>query len=658
MELGDPANSFFNKDMNSLLKNISQPREIQQLSLTQLEQLAEECRQRIIEVTSKRGGHLASSLGAVELSVALFHLFDFQKDRIIWDVGHQAYAHKILSGRSDAFETLAQRGGIKKFLSRDESPYDHFGAGHASTSISAGVGMAISRDLREEDHQVIAVIGDGSMTGGMAFEALNHNGFAAKKMLLIYSDNGMSIDPNVGALSKFVTRIAASRYYNRIREETWDLIGKSPFSKTLHIGMEKVLDSMKTFFTPGMLFEQLGWRYFGPVDGHNLKELLDMLTHVKDFEGPVVVHAITKKGKGYKYAEEDAYKYHGVKPFVPESGEFIKKSTAAPTKAVSYSDLFGSTLSELMTQDPDVVGISAAMLSGTGLLALQERYPERIIDVGIAEGHAVTCAAGMATNGTKPFVAIYSSFLQRSIDQLIHDVAIQKLPVRLMLDRAGFVGADGPTHHGAYDLTYLRMIPGLTVMVPRNGAEMKRMLRFAHQFESGPIAMRYPRGESAELEESSVPEIELGRAHVLQEGTEVAIFAVGVMVDAAQAVADRLSEQGWSCAVINGRFVKPLDEATLLRFAESAELVVTLEENTAHGGFGSAVLEALSSARSSVETLVLGIPDRFIAQGSPEEQREEAGLSVEAIEAQIQARLEARQPQRLRALPQEARKVS
>jgi 1-deoxy-D-xylulose-5-phosphate synthase len=644
--------------MGSLLKNISQPREIQQLSLEQLRELAEECRQRIIEVTSKRGGHLASSLGAVEIAVALFKLFDFDRDRLVWDVGHQAYAHKILTGRSESFETLAQKGGIKKFLSRDESPYDHFGAGHASTSISAGVGMAFGRDLQDQDNHVIAVIGDGSMTGGLAFEALNHNGFADKKMLLIYSDNGMSIDPNVGALSRFVTRVTASKLYNRFRDDTWNLIGKAPFSKTLQLGMEKVLDSMKTFFTPGMLFEQLGWRYFGPVDGHNLEELLDVLSHVKDMDGPVVVHAITKKGKGYKYAEEDAYKYHGVKPFVPESGEFLTKSKAPSKKTVSYSDVFGGKLEDLMEQDRKVVAISAAMLSGTGLLKLQSRFPERVVDVGIAEGHAVTCAAGMATTGLKPFVAIYSSFLQRALDHIIHDVAIQHLPVRFMLDRAGLVGADGPTHHGAYDLTYLRMIPEVTIMVPRNGAETRKMIDFAHRHESGPIALRYPRGETDELDEALVPDIELGKAHVLRDGQEVSLFAVGVMVPIALQVAEALEREGWSCAVINARFVKPLDVETLLQYAQSTTLLATLEENTVQGGFGSAVLEALSREQVVVEALNFGIPDRFIAQGTPEEQREDAGISPERILDSLRGRLQSQRPRRLRTVTNARKKAS
>ena len=624
--------------MEKLLDHIAQPRDVQSLSLKELERLAQDCRDRIIEVTSKRGGHLASSLGAVELTMALFKVFDLEQDRLIWDVGHQAYAHKLLTGRNQRFETLAQQGGIKKFLSRDESPYDHFGAGHASTSISAGVGMVIGRDLQQQPHHVIAVIGDGAMTGGLAFEALNHNGFLDKRMLVVYSDNGMSIDPNVGALSKFITRISISKPYNIIREEALEMATKVPFSKTVHTGLQRIHDSVKSFWSPGMLFEQLGWRYFGPVDGHNLKDLVNLLEHVKGLEGPIVVHALTQKGKGYKPAEGDAFKYHGVKPFVPESGEFLTKKPG-PVKEVSYSKVFAQKLGELMNQDPKVTVSSAAMISGTGIIDLQLKYPERVLDVGIAEGHAVTSAAGMATAGIKPFVAIYSTFLQRALDHIIHDVAVQHLSVRFMLDRAGLVGADGPTHQGAYDLTYLRMIPEMVVMVPKDGAELRRMIEFAHGYEAGPSAVRYPRGNTASLEEASVPPIELGKSHLLQPGRDVALLAIGTMVAIAEEVAEALKADGFSVAVVNARFVKPLDTTLIAEFAASVRLMVTLEENTAHGGFGSGVLEVLSGIGAVVPTQVFGIPDRFIAQGSPEEQREDAGLSAEQVLAKIRERL-------------------
>ena len=626
--------------MKSLLESISQPTEIQNLNLQELTQLAEECRQRIIEVTSQRGGHLASSLGTVEITVALLKNFNFNIDRIVWDVGHQAYAYKILTGRNEKFDSLGKAGGIKKFLSRDESSFDHFGAGHASTSISAALGMAIGRDLQQKKHRVIAVIGDGAMTGGLAFEALNHNGALDKNMLVIYNDNSVSIDPNVGAISKLLTRFASSRFYNSFREETLEFAEKAPFSERLGLKttLQKLHDSAKSFFSPpSMLFEQLGWRYFGTVDGHDLPELLDLINHVKDLDGPIVIHAITQKGKGYAFAEEDAHKYHGVTPFEPEDGKFVKKKSSG--NAISFSQVFGNKLGELMARDEQVVVVTAAMLSGTGIVKLQLKYPERVLDVGIAEGHAVTCSAGLATTGSKPFVAIYSTFLQRALDQIIHDVAIQKLPVRFMLDRAGFVGADGPTHHGLYDLTYLRMIPNMTIMVPRDGEELRGMMELAYNNESGPSAIRYPRGNTANPDENDCSQLEFGKAQILRKGKDIALFAIGLMVDIAEQTADLLEKNGYSVAVVNARFVKPLDEDVIVRLGREVQLLVSLEENTIHGGFGSGVLETLSVSGICVPTLQLGVPDRFIAQGNPDEQLRSAELSMEQIYSRILERL-------------------
>lgn len=626
--------------MKSLLESISQPTEIQNLNLQELTQLAEECRQRIIEVTSQRGGHLASSLGTVEITVALLKNFNFNIDRIVWDVGHQAYAYKILTGRNEKFDSLGKAGGIKKFLSRDESSFDHFGAGHASTSISAALGMAIGRDLQQKKHRVIAVIGDGAMTGGLAFEALNHNGALDKNMLVIYNDNSVSIDPNVGAISKLLTRFASSRFYNSFREETLEFAEKAPFSERLGLKttLQKLHDSAKSFFSPpSMLFEQLGWRYFGTVDGHDLPELLDLINHVKDLDGPIVIHAITQKGKGYAFAEEDAHKYHGVTPFEPEDGKFVKKKSSG--NAISFSQVFGNKLGELMARDEQVVVVTAAMLSGTGIVKLQPKYPERVLDVGIAEGHAVTCSAGLATTGSKPFVAIYSTFLQRALDHIIHDVAIQKLPVRFMLDRAGFVGADGPTHHGLYDLTYLRMIPNMTIMVPRDGEELRGMMELAYNNESGPSAIRYPRGNTANPEENDCSQLEFGKAQILRKGKDIALFAIGLMVDIAEQTADLLEKNGYSVAVVNARFVKPLDEDVIVRLGREVQLLVSLEENTIHGGFGSGVLETLSVSGICVPTLQLGVPDRFIAQGNPDEQLRSAELSMEQIYSRILERL-------------------
>ena len=626
--------------MKSLLESISQPTEIQNLNLQELTQLAEECRQRIIEVTSRRGGHLASSLGTVEITVALLKNFNFNIDRIVWDVGHQAYAYKILTGRNEKFDSLGKAGGIKKFLSRDESSFDHFGAGHASTSISAALGMAIGRDLQQKKHRVIAVIGDGAMTGGLAFEALNHNGALDKNMLVIYNDNSVSIDPNVGAISKLLTRFASSRFYNSFREETLEFAEKAPFSERLGLKttLQKLHDSAKSFFSPpSMLFEQLGWRYFGTVDGHDLPELLDLINHVKDLDGPIIIHAITQKGKGYAFAEEDAHKYHGVTPFEPEDGKFVKKKSSGNT--ISFSQVFGNKLGELMARDEQVVVVTAAMLSGTGIVKLQPKYPERVLDVGIAEGHAVTCSAGLATTGSKPFVAIYSTFLQRALDHIIHDVAIQKLPVRFMLDRAGFVGADGPTHHGLYDLTYLRMIPNMTIMVPRDGGELRGMMELAYNNESGPSAIRYPRGNTANPEENDCSQLEFGKAQILRKGKDIALFAIGLMVDIAEQTADLLEKNGYSVAVVNARFVKPLDEDVIVRLGREVQLLVSLEENTIHGGFGSGVLETLSVSGICVPTLQLGVPDRFIAQGNPDEQLRSAELSMEQIYSRILERL-------------------
>ena len=626
--------------MNSILDSISQPKEIQNLNLKELIQLAKECRHRIIEVTSQQGGHLASSLGTVEITVALLKNFDFSIDRIVWDVGHQAYPYKILTDRNKHFDSLGKAGGIKKFLSRDESSYDHFGAGHASTSISAALGMAIGRDLQQKKHRVIAIIGDGAMTGGLAFEALNHNGSLDKNVLVIYNDNGISIDPNVGAISKLLTRFASSRFYNRFREETLEFADKAPFSEQLGLKttLQKLHDSAKSFFSPpSMLFEQLGWRYFGTVDGHKLPDLLNLIDHVKNLDGPIVIHAITQKGKGYAFAEEDSYKYHGVTPFEPVDGKFIKKEPTGNAK--SFSEVFGDKLDELMARDQKLVVLSAAMLSGTGIVKLQPKYPDRVLDVGIAEGHAVTCSAGLAVAGNKPFVAIYSTFLQRALDHIIHDIAIQKLPVCFMIDRAGLVGADGPTHHGLYDLTYLRMIPNMTIMVPRNGAELRGMMEFACNYEKGPLAIRYPKAYTAEIDENKSPQLEFGKAYILRKGEDVALFAVGLMVDTAEDVADLLQAKGYSTAVINARFVKPLDEKMIVNFGNKVKLLVSMEENTRHGGFGSGVLETLSENGIRVPTLLIGAPDRFIEQASQEEQRKAANLNAEQIFMRILERI-------------------
>ena len=624
------------RKMTNFLETISEPGDVQHLNLDQLESLAEECRQRIIEVTSKRGGHLASSLGAVEITIALFKLFDLKKDRLVWDVGHQAYTHKLLTGRSQQFETLAQSKGVKKFLSRDESPYDHFGAGHASTSISSALGMAIARDLQKHTNRVVAVIGDGAMTGGLAFEALNHNGFLDKNLLLIYNDNGMSIDPNVGALSKLLTRIASSRLYNIFREESLEIAERAPFSETL--GLKRTLqmmhDSMKAFFKPpGMLFEQLGWRYMGPVNGHSLKDLIELIGQVRDLEGPIVIHALTQKGKGYSFAEEDAFKYHGVSPFVPEDGSFLKKSKSSDN-SVSYSKVFSEKLGELMEKDSKVVGVSAAMLSGTGLIGLQKKYPERIFDVGIAEGHAVTCSAGMATEGLKPYVAIYSTFLQRAYDQVVHDVAIQNLPVRFAIDRAGLVGADGATHAGSFDITYLATLPNFVVMAASDEAELAHMTYTAAEYDEGPIAFRYPRGAGTGV---AIPEklekLEIGKGRIVKEGSKVAILSLGTRLGEALEAAEQLEARGLSTTVADMRFAKPLDTALIEKAMREHEVVLTIEEG-AIGGIGAHVLTYASDSGLLDEGLkvrTMRLPDIFQDQDDPKKQYDEAGLNAPDI---------------------------
>ena len=621
-----------------MIHTLDSPEQLHHFSLHELKQLAQECREHIIHVTSKKGGHLASSLGAVELTVALLHIFNPNHDRIIWDTGHQAYAYKILTGRYESFHTLSEKGGIKKFLSMQESPYDHFGAGHASTAISAGLGMAVARDILQQQHRVIAILGDGALTGGLSFEALNHNGALAKNMIVILNDNGMSIDPNVGAISTMITKLTSSKTYNFMRDEAWHWSKKMPFAEVLQELMHKFEVSAKMFFSPIFLFEPLGWRYFGPVDGHSLDSIIDLLSHVKELKGPIVIHALTQKGKGYRFAEEDAFKYHGVSPFIPDDGQFIGK-----TKQKSYSNILGEELDKIMAQDDKVCVISPAMLSGSGIFHLLEKYPERIFDVGIAEGHATTFAAGLATSGVKPFLAIYSTFLQRSIDNVIHDIALQNLPVKLMIDRAGLVGPDGPTHHGVFDLTYLRMIPNMTILAPKDGIELQDMIQFAYQYEKGPIALRYPRG-NAHFHDDPVQPIQLGKSITEKEGKEIVIFAVGTLVHEAWHTVEALTQQGYDTALINVRFVKPLDTALIQNLASQAKLIVTIEENTICGGFGASVLELLSQYHFQTHTLLLAVPDEFIEQASPQEQREICNLSSNQILQAILSKIHFLQP--------------
>jgi 1-deoxy-D-xylulose-5-phosphate synthase len=621
-----------------VLAELTHSDQIQRLSIQQLEQLAEECRRRIIEVVSQNGGHLASSLGAVELTVALAKVYHFQTDKVIWDVGHQAYAYKILTGRNTVFDQLGKKGGISKFLSRFESRFDHFGAGHASTSISAALGMSCARTLRKTNDHTIAVIGDGAMTGGLSFEALNHAGHLDENILVILNDNEMSIDPNVGALSKTVLSISSSKSFNMLRAEIIRQIRENKLPFAIRNTMDKVNDSMMAFFTKGIWFEKFNFRYFGQVDGHNIKKMVSFLKLIKGLKGPILLHVLTRKGKGYPPAEVNPSLYHGVGPFDLSSGKPIKSGGSGR----SYTAVWSQAFSEIMEVDKEVVGISAAMLANTGLVSVRQRFPDRIFDVGIAEGHAVTFSGGLSTQGFKPFVAIYSTFLQRAFDHIVHDIARQNLPVRFILDRAGLVGADGATHHGQLDLTYLRLIPNMVIMAPKNGAELQAMINLAHQYQAGPIALRFPRGDTDvvfDQRQADIPAVPLGKGELLSSGSDVLLLAIGSMVDPACRVGQQLEKMGYSVGVVNARFVKPLDRDLILQEVGKVRLLVTLEENVRNGGFGSGVLELLAEAGVMIHTLQLGIPDRFIKFATRAEQLQEAGLDEDSVLAAVQQAL-------------------
>ncbi len=627
-----------------LLDSLTAPQQVKHFSPAQMEELAAEVRAFLITSVSETGGHFSSNLGTVELTVALFHHFDFLQDRIVWDVGHQAYPHKILTGRRDRFPTLRMHHGLSGFLKRDESPYDHFGAGHASTSISAALGMAKARDLQKQDHVCIAVIGDGSMTAGMAFEALNQAGYlVTKNFLVILNDNDMSINPNVGSLQGYLNQIMSGQYYHRWRERIEHAIKAIPLGG-LSKGVAKAAkwseESFKRLMVPGLLFEDLGFRYLGPVNGHDVdatsKALLEAKEKMKD--GPVLLHVQTKKGYGYEPAMQDPMKWHGVTAFDAESGEIIKV-VVDPAKPAppSYTSVFGKTLVELARTDEKIVGITAAMLDGTGMNFLQKAFPDRCFDVGIAEQHAVTFAAGLAAEGMRPVVAIYSTFLQRGFDQVAHDVCIQNLPVTFVLDRAGLVGADGPTHHGLYDLAYLRCLPNIVIMAPRNENELRQMLMTAI-YCGHPAAVRYPRGNGLGVPlQEPVVSLPLGKGELLREGDGLLLCALGAMVEPALKLAEVLAKEGLSCAVINARFVKPLDSVLIHAWADRCKGVVTLEEGCAPGGFSSAVAESLADAGLLRPLLRCAVADHLVQHGDPKRLMEEEGLSPEQLERRIRA---------------------
>ena len=623
--------------MYPLLDKLGQPEDIRKYSLFELESLAKEIRQLIIATVSQNGGHLAPSLGTVELTLALYSVFKFPQDKLIWDVGHQAYTHKILTGRKDKFSTLRQKGGITGFPNRFESPYDAFGVGHASTSISAALGMAVSRDLSGRSNKVIAVIGDGALTGGEAFEALNHAGELGKDLIVILNDNEMSIDKNVGAMSEYLSRIRLMPQYKQAKHDVEEILSSIPrIGNRVLKTANQIKDSIRSVLVPGALFEEMGFSYLGPMDGHNISLLQEVLSNVREMSGPVLLHVHTMKGKGYSPAEDNPGKFHGVGKFDQVTGEVVKKAGGAP----SYTAVFSKALIDLAEKRPELVAITAAMPSGTGLDVFKEKYPRRFLDVGIAEEHAVTMAAGLAADGKHPVVAIYSTFAQRAYDQLIHDVCLQKLPVTLCLDRAGLVGEDGPTHHGVFDLSYLRQMPNMTVFVPKDENELRQMLGKAVTMDT-PTAVRYPRGAGLGVEiREEFADLTVGKAEVISEGGEVAFLAVGTMNETATKAAEILAEQGIEATLANMRFVKPLDEELLLQLGTDKKLLVTLEENVLAGGFGSAVAEFLLDKGLPARLLRFGLPDAFVEQGSRKELLELVGLTPEAVAAKILARLQ------------------
>ena len=622
--------------MTKILDQVSVPEDLRSLSLEQLDSLAAEVRHRIIETVSRTGGHLASSLGAVELTIALHYVYNTPHDRIVWDVGHQSYAHKILTGRAQAFETLRQQGGLSGFPKRDESPYDAFNVGHSSTSISAALGMAQASCLNGQPRKVIAVIGDGSLMAGMALEGLNYAGHIQKDLLVVLNDNEMSISPNVGALSSTLSRIISGQAYNKFRDEVHQLLQKIPgiggsMSRIARHGE----DFIKGLFVPGFIFDAFGFNYIGPVLGHRIDVLIENLKNIKKLNGPILLHVITKKGKGYEPAEKDPTYFHGVGPFDRDSGK--PRSSKAP---ISYTAMFSRTLMRAAESDARVVAITAGMTTGTGLEEFEKKYPERFFDVGIAEQHAVTFAAGLAVEGFRPVVAIYSTFLQRSYDQVLHDVCVQNLPVIFMLDRAGLVGEDGPTHHGLFDVSYLRPMPNMTFMAPRDENELQHMFYTALQL-NGPVAIRYPRGSGYGVAlDQSFSVLPLGKAEELRQGSDVALFAIGATVYPAMEAADRLEADGIGCAVINSRFIKPLDEEMLRTCASGARMLVSVEESMLQGGFGSAMLEHLQAAGCTIPLLRLGILDTFVAHGTQKQQRALCGIDADGIYAAVRAAFE------------------
>jgi 1-deoxy-D-xylulose-5-phosphate synthase len=617
------------------LDAIRTPADLKLLPIETLPEVADEIRERIIQVVSTNGGHLAPSLGTVELTLAIHYVFDTPRDILIWDVGHQCYGHKILTGRNDRFDTLRQENGLSGFPRRAESPYDPFGTAHASTAISAALGFACARDLRGEHHRVIAVVGDGALTGGLAYEGLNQTGHLGTDLLVVLNDNAMSISPNVGAIARYLTRLTSAPVYRRLEADIWELLGKLPAGgKARHLA-SRIKEGMRSLVLPNVIFEELGFKYFGPIDGHDLATVIQVLRQLQEVKGPVLLHTLTVKGKGYKLAEEDARKFHGVASFDKLTGASAKK---APAAAPSYTEIFGQTLIELAERDPSIVAITAAMTDGTGLTKFATRFPDRFHDVGIAEQHATCFAAGLAAAGAKPFATIYSTFLQRAFDQIVHDVAVQKLPVRFAMDRAGFVGEDGATHHGVFDLAAMRGLPGMVLMAPKDENEFRHMLATMAFYDAGPIAVRYPRGSGLGVPLDPEPRpLPIGKGELLRPGVDLLLIGYGTMVPVALRAAEILSGRGIDAAVINARFAKPLDEELMLEWARRVGNVATLEEAVLPGGFGDAVLELLARGPApGVRARAFGIPDRFFDHGARDALLRHAGLTGDQVAAELE----------------------
>lgn len=628
------------KNKYKYLQDINYPSDLRKLPITALPEFCDELRDFMIDTITKIGGHFGAGLGVIELTVALHYVFNTPDDKLIFDVGHQGYPHKILTGRRDLLHTIRHKGGLSGFLKPNESEYDAFGAGHASTSISAALGIATARDVLNEKYRVAAIIGDGAMTGGMAFEAMNNCGVQKRDITVILNDNNMSIDPNVSAFSNYFNELYASSAIQKARENIWEFTGRVNFGDRIRKIASKLEDGVKAIITPGVLFESMGFNYFGPVNGHNIKKLIKILKLIKDVKGPVLLHIMTKKGKGYEPAENDDHYFHAIGSIDKDTGKSIK--TTSINSAPTYGKIFGDAMVELCTKDKKIIGITAAMADGTGLDILEKSMPDRIIDVGIAEEHAVTSAAGMAIAGLKPVVCIYSSFLQRSFDQVAHDVALQKLPVVFTLDRAGLVGEDGQTHHGLMDMVYLRTIPNMVVTAPKDEAELRDLLYSALYDYNLPTSIRYPRGKGIGAELHEFKSIPIGKWEQLIEGDDLAILAVGKMVSIAENACHKLKESGINAALYNCRFIKPLDNSALEQIGNKHSTVITIEDGNILGGFGSAVLEYFAENNIKSDVHLFGCPDRIIEHATQNELFEELGLDAESISNRTKSILEKR----------------